>query len=146
MNLKNDLTINPRSSNRATANNVNNANKINLNDMFLQANSISKISNKPKANNNFGTLDAPNSLVQKPRIMRGNNENKLSHTKLSVNSNFINKPSDKFIKKSSDPFESGNKKRSNFVYVYQAGGIPCRIIHGSVRLKLNWEIPPESIN
>lgn len=141
MTLKKDLTSNP-SSNKANTNITNNAKKINLNEMFIGNSNRNLII--PKASN-FGTLEAPNSLIHKPRIMPSNSDNKGSHTKISVNSNFVNKPSDKFSKKSSDPFSSGNRKKSNFVYVYQAGGIPCRIIHGSVRLKLSWDIPPESI-
>lgn len=81
-------------------------------------------------------------IINKPQIR---NDQKESHTILSFNSNFINRPSDKFSKKASDPFSVGKKQKSNFVYVYTAGGIPCRIIHGNVRLKLSWDIPPESI-
>lgn len=117
-------------------------NNINLNDMFL-GNSNKKTIDYTK---NIGNMDSPNSIRQKPRIINNINnfDNKNSHTKLNMNSKFINKPSDKFHKKSSDPFESGNKKKSNFVYVYQAGGIPCKLVHGSVRLKLNWDISPDS--
>lgn len=57
------------------------------------------------------------------------------------------KPSDKYTKvKSSDPFELGKKHKTNFGYVYSAGGIPCRIQHGSVRLNLKWDIDPDSKN
>jgi hypothetical protein len=55
------------------------------------------------------------------------------------------KPSDKYTKiVSADPFATGKKHKTNFGYVYSAGGIPCRIEHGSVYLRLKWDIEPES--
>ena len=58
-----------------------------------------------------------------------------------------NKPSQKFSKmKFSDPFTFGNKHQTNFGYVYSAGGIPVRIEHGNVKLKLKWSIPPENLD
>lgn len=44
-----------------------------------------------------------------------------------------------------NPFAVGNKHKTNFGHVYSAGGIPCRIEHGNVNLKLIWSIPPESL-
>jgi len=143
MNLKKDLTAN-KSNKKPNIILHNN----NLNDMFVG--NTNKNNNSP--NKNLLGIEKNSSIAYKPRIMNTNNfnsnnnytENKNSHTKLSVNSNFKIKPSDKFSKKSSDPFANGDKKKSNFVYVYQAGGIPCKIVHGSVRLKLHWDIPPDS--
>ena len=58
-----------------------------------------------------------------------------------------NKPSQKFSNtKCSDPFTFGNKHQTNFGYVYSAGGIPVRIEHGNVKLKLKWSIPPENLD
>lgn len=58
-----------------------------------------------------------------------------------------NKPSDKLTKmKFSDPFSFGAKHQTNFGYVYSAGGIPCRIEHGNVKMKLKWDIPPENLD
>jgi hypothetical protein len=71
--------------------------------------------------------------------------------KQKKNENFVKqsskkpKPSDKFKVCSSDPFNLGKKNKSNFGYVYSAGGIPCRILHGNVKLKLKWDIEPSSI-
>ena len=48
--------------------------------------------------------------------------------------------------KTEDPFAVGNKHKTNFGYVYSAGGIPCRIEHGNVNMKLNWSIPPENLD
>ena len=48
--------------------------------------------------------------------------------------------------KTSDPFKMGNKHHTNFGYVYSAGGIPCRIEHGNVNMKLKWEIEPENLD
>jgi hypothetical protein len=47
--------------------------------------------------------------------------------------------------KTEDPFAVGNKHKTNFGYVYSAGGIPCRIEHGNVNMKLNWSILPENL-
>ena len=44
-----------------------------------------------------------------------------------------------------NPFSVGNKHKTNFGYVYSVGGIPCRIEHGNVNMKLVWSIPPESL-
>jgi len=44
-----------------------------------------------------------------------------------------------------DPFAVGNRHKTNFGHVYSAGGIPCRIEHGNVNMKLVWSIPPESL-
>ena len=48
--------------------------------------------------------------------------------------------------KMGNPFAVGNKHKTNFGYVYSAGGIPCRIEHGNVNMKLVWNIPPESLD
>ena len=44
-----------------------------------------------------------------------------------------------------NPFAVGNKHKTNFGHVYSAGGIPCRIEHGNVNMKLVWSIPPASL-
>lgn len=44
-----------------------------------------------------------------------------------------------------NPFAVGSKHKTNFGHVYSAGGIPCRIEHGNVNMKLVWSIPPESL-
>ena len=54
------------------------------------------------------------------------------------------KPYDKLKLSVSDPFNTEKKNKTNFGYVYSAGGIPCRILHGSNKLKLKWDIEPES--
>ena len=58
-----------------------------------------------------------------------------------------NRPTEKLRSiKLGDPFKVGNKHKTNFGYVYSAGGIPCRIEHGAVSMKLVWNIPPESLD
>ena len=58
-----------------------------------------------------------------------------------------NRPTEKLRSiKLGDPFKVGNKHKTNFGYVYSAGGIPCRIEHGTVSMKLIWSIPPESLD
>jgi hypothetical protein len=51
------------------------------------------------------------------------------------------KPSAKFTSiKISDPFApKNNLKNNSFAYVYNAGGIPCRIDHGTAINRLRWD-------
>lgn len=112
-------------------------------------NNISNI-NKPKIIKenqpikNFKVFDQSklnsedNILKQNSKIINNNNQS---------NQKRFDKPSDKISKiKTSDPFAGTKKHKTNFGYVYSAGGIPCRILHGSVKLKLKWDIEPESKN
>ncbi|XP_039607503.1 PACRG-like protein isoform X1 [Polypterus senegalus] len=55
------------------------------------------------------------------------------------------RPSDKLNPKTVDPFSGPRKCQSTFAAVYSKGGIPCRLVHGSVKHRLQWERPPESI-
>ncbi|KAF6024560.1 PACRGL [Bugula neritina] len=50
------------------------------------------------------------------------------------------RPSDKLNPKTCDPF-SDSKNASAFVSVYRNGGIPCRLVHGSVKNTLSWNPP-----
>lgn len=57
------------------------------------------------------------------------------------------KPSDKLTKiKTANPFaDVKQKQKTNFAYAYTTGAIPCRINHGSVSNKLQWDIHVEQI-
>ncbi|KAM4707467.1 PACRG-like protein isoform 1-T2 [Discoglossus pictus] len=55
------------------------------------------------------------------------------------------KPSDKLNPKTIDPFSEPQRSPSAFAAIYSKGGIPCRLVHGSVKHKLQWERPPETI-
>ena len=58
-----------------------------------------------------------------------------------------NKPTAKLRSiKLGNPFATPNKHKTNFGYVYSVGGIPCRIEHGNVCLKLVWDIPVEQLD
>ena len=58
-----------------------------------------------------------------------------------------NKPTAKLRSvKLGNPFIPSNKHKTNFGFVYSAGGIPCRIEHGAVNLKLVWSIPVEKLD
>ncbi len=61
---------------------------------------------------------------------------------------FTSKPSDKFMKvKTADPFGQGTKKhKTNFGYVYASGGVPCRINHGTVNHKIQWDKNPQELD
>ncbi|MBN3317725.1 PACRL protein, partial [Atractosteus spatula] len=58
----------------------------------------------------------------------------------------VAKPSDQLNPKTVDPFCGPGKTQSAFSAVYSKGGIPCRLVHGSVKHKLRWDIPPASID
>uniref|UniRef100_A0A8C3U711 Parkin coregulated like n=2 Tax=Catharus ustulatus TaxID=91951 RepID=A0A8C3U711_CATUS len=55
------------------------------------------------------------------------------------------KPSDKLNPKTIDPFCAYSQPSSAFAATYARGGIPCRLVHGSVKHKLQWECPPETL-
>ncbi|XP_064007424.1 PACRG-like protein [Pogoniulus pusillus] len=55
------------------------------------------------------------------------------------------KPSDKLNPKTIDPFGAYSHRSSAFAAIYAKGGIPCRLVHGSVKHKLRWECPPETV-
>ncbi|XP_077992443.1 PACRG-like protein [Glandiceps talaboti] len=54
------------------------------------------------------------------------------------------KPSDRLNPKTIDPFHDKGPK-SSFATVYANGGVPCRLIHGSVKHKLHWDTPAEEV-
>ncbi|KAM9329706.1 PACRG-like protein [Gastrophryne carolinensis] len=55
------------------------------------------------------------------------------------------KPSDRLNPKTIDPFAEPQRSPSAFAAIYAKGGIPCRLVHGSVKHKLQWERPPDTI-
>ncbi|XP_062501004.1 PACRG-like protein [Corticium candelabrum] len=55
------------------------------------------------------------------------------------------RPSDKLNPKTIDPFDSKAKFKTSFSHVYGNGGIPCRLIHGSVKHKLQWDVDLEEV-
>ncbi|NWH65609.1 PACRL protein, partial [Geococcyx californianus] len=55
------------------------------------------------------------------------------------------KPSDKLNPKTIDPFGAHTRPPSTFAAIYAKGGIPCRLMHGSVKHKLQWECLPETV-
>jgi len=44
-----------------------------------------------------------------------------------------------------NPFSNKEVNSSSFATVYTNGGLPCRLVHGSVKHKLAWDTPPESL-
>ncbi|XP_027655661.1 PACRG-like protein isoform X2 [Falco rusticolus] len=55
------------------------------------------------------------------------------------------KPSDKLNPKTIDPFRAYSRPPSAFAALYANGGIPCRLVHGSVKHRLQWECLPETV-
>lgn len=68
-----------------------------------------------------------------------------SETLLATKPQKLSRPSDKLNPKTVDPFAATNKSQSAFASVYMNGGVPCRLIHGSVKHKLQWSTPPDEL-
>ncbi|XP_060103278.1 PACRG-like protein [Heteronotia binoei] len=55
------------------------------------------------------------------------------------------RPSDRLNPKTIDPFGVPCKAPSAFAAIYSKGGVPCRLVHGSVKHRLQWDSPPETL-
>ncbi|XP_012864658.1 PREDICTED: PACRG-like protein [Dipodomys ordii] len=55
------------------------------------------------------------------------------------------RPSDKLNPKTINPFGEQSRAPSAFAAIYSKGGIPCRLVHGSVKHRLQWDCSPESL-
>ncbi|NXS87200.1 PACRL protein, partial [Erpornis zantholeuca] len=55
------------------------------------------------------------------------------------------KPSDKLNPKTIEPFGTYSQLPTAFAATYARGGIPCRLVHGSVKHKLQWDCLPETV-
>lgn len=55
------------------------------------------------------------------------------------------KPSDKLNPKTIDPFNTSPKSQTAFAAIYTKGGVPCRLVHGSVKHKLQWDTNPKDL-
>ena len=133
--------------------NINNLNQDNIKQK--QSNVFSHQSplryNRPFENNNFN-LNNNNHYRNKTNIYSVFIKNNLDSSQLYDlhKANWdVSKPNIPTAKlrriKLGNPFAVGNKHKTNFGHVYSAGGIPCRIEHGNVNMKLVWSIPPESL-
>mmetsp|Transcript_4636 Transcript_4636/g.5237 ORF Transcript_4636/g.5237 Transcript_4636/m.5237 type:complete len:224 (-) Transcript_4636:1422-2093(-) len=59
---------------------------------------------------------------------------------------FTKKPSTKYTSiKTASPFATKKTHKTNFGYVYSAGGVPARVNHGSVVNRIQWTQPPSSL-
>ncbi|KAL4232369.1 hypothetical protein ACF0H5_009937 [Mactra antiquata] len=70
---------------------------------------------------------------------------KQSSTPTKSASSRVSRPSDRLNPKTIDPFSNSSKSQSVFSSIYSNGGIPCRLVHGSVKHKLNWDTQPENV-
>ncbi|XP_038608109.1 PACRG-like protein isoform X2 [Tachyglossus aculeatus] len=55
------------------------------------------------------------------------------------------RPSDKLNPKTINPFGVQSRVPSAFAAVYSRGGVPCRLVHGSINHKLQWDCLPETL-
>ncbi|XP_041370732.1 PACRG-like protein [Gigantopelta aegis] len=84
-----------------------------------------------------GSRTPPNSAGKKP--VSGQTKTKSDRPPKS------SRPSDRLNPKTVDHF-SKSKDLSAFASVYSNGGIPCRLVHGSVKHKIAWDTSPEMIH
>lgn len=56
------------------------------------------------------------------------------------------RPSERLNPKTIDPFKNNVGKQSTFAAVYGNGGVPCRLQHGSVKHKIQWDVPVENLS
>lgn len=56
------------------------------------------------------------------------------------------RPSERLNPKTIDPFTDNVGKQSSFAAIYSNGGVPCRLVHGSVKHKIQWDAPPENLS
>mmetsp|Transcript_8350 Transcript_8350/g.16553 ORF Transcript_8350/g.16553 Transcript_8350/m.16553 type:complete len:166 (+) Transcript_8350:992-1489(+) len=90
-------------------------------------------------------VKAPAKPSHKRTSPTGQRETSPAEESKKPTSRFTSKPSAKLSIKAADPFAPKNKSKTNFGYVYSAGGIPCRINHGSIANKLTWEVDPSQL-
>ncbi|XP_032189860.1 PACRG-like protein isoform X2 [Mustela erminea] len=50
-----------------------------------------------------------------------------------------------FLQAFQNKFGEQSRAPSAFAAIYSKGGIPCRLVHGSVKHRLQWECPPENL-
>ncbi|XP_032079422.1 PACRG-like protein isoform X2 [Thamnophis elegans] len=55
------------------------------------------------------------------------------------------RPSDRLNPKTIDPFNIQSRVPSAFAAIYSKGGIPCRLVHGSIRHTLQWDSHPATL-
>lgn len=121
----------------------------NNNIKYLQSNNFSQ--HKPRLYSKpFSVKKSLNSRVKEYSIYQNNNldtSQVYDLHKANWDVTKENRPTARLRHiKTSDPFKMGNKHHTNFGYVYSAGGIPCRIEHGAVSMKLVWDIPVEQLD
>jgi len=150
-NNKNNFNINNYNANYFFNNQNYNFQSQNLNNniKYIQSNNFSQ--HKPRLYSKpFSVKKSLNSRVKEYSIYQNNNlETSQVYDLHKANWDVTkeNRPTARLRHiKTCDPFKMGNKHHTNFGYVYSAGGIPCRIEHGNVNMKLKWEIEPENLD
>lgn len=78
-----------------------------------------------------------------PRVTSMSNSNTRSSAKQAASPC---RPSERLNPKTIDPFNDKTGKQSCFAAIYSNGGVPCRLVHGSVKHKIQWDAPPESLS
>ncbi|XP_006874405.1 PREDICTED: PACRG-like protein [Chrysochloris asiatica] len=85
------------------------------------------------------------SMQLKHRTAIQRSKSSLSTSSLECARKLPPRPSDKLNPKTINPFGDQPRAPSAFAAVYSKGGIPCRLVHGSVKHRLQWECPPENL-
>lgn len=82
-------------------------------------------------------------LGSKPKTTKDSKSNAANTEKAAVGN--LLKPTDRLKPKTVDLFNTREIQKTAFGMIYSNGGIPCRLVHGSVKNRLMWNQPPEHV-
>lgn len=80
-----------------------------------------------------------------PQVKRSKSVSPLASTSTGSASGVQAKSSDKLNTKTIDPFAKPQRSPFASAAIYSKGGIPCRLVCCSMKHKIQWECPPETI-
>ncbi|XP_059530397.1 PACRG-like protein isoform X1 [Myotis daubentonii] len=104
-----------------------------------------QLRNRVRGNGDQRTSSSPR---RKPRttVQRSKSSSSSSASSPDAAIKVHPRPSDKLNPKTINPFGEQARAPSAFAAVYSKGGIPCRLVHGSVKHRLQWDSPPENLS
>nr|KAF6388200.1 parkin coregulated like [Myotis myotis] len=104
-----------------------------------------QLRNRVRGNDDQRTSSSPR---RKPRttVQRSKSSSSSSASSPDAAIKVHPRPSDKLNPKTINPFGEQARATSAFAAVYSKGGIPCRLVHGSVKHRLQWDSPPENLS
>ncbi|KAK0049418.1 PACRG-like protein [Biomphalaria pfeifferi] len=102
-------------------------------------------SHSTKRANSLGSAGSRGSSTPPSSAGKSSNKRTETDSRQVTKTTKQQKPSDRLNPKTVDPFFDAAKAKSAFASVYANGGVPCRLVHGSVKHKLAWDTPPEQV-